>query len=115
MEPPEIDSASEEDQKTKSGSGSIIGEKPPKTWLIESVLVTVLCCLPFGLAGLIHAAKVESRFYAGDELGAESASREAERWTKIGFFTGLGFIVLFFGWYFIIMVLAFWSEIINLI
>lgn len=22
---------------------------PPKTWLVESILVTILCCLPFGV------------------------------------------------------------------
>ena len=69
---------------------------PPKTWLVESILVTLFCCLPFGIVGIVNAANVESRFRAGDTAGAERASREAGRWTKIGFFVGLGFIVLYF-------------------
>src|SRR5574344_900091 len=28
---------------------------PPKTWLVESILVTILCCLPFGIVGIINA------------------------------------------------------------
>jgi hypothetical protein len=69
---------------------------PPKTWLVESILVTLFCCLPFGIVGIVNAANVESRFRAGDVTGAESASKEAGRWTKIGFFVGLGAIVLYF-------------------
>ncbi|WP_419184195.1 DUF2752 domain-containing protein [Xiashengella succiniciproducens] len=41
-------------------------QQPPKTWLGESILVTIFCCLPFGIAGIVNASKVESRFYAGE-------------------------------------------------
>ena len=30
----------------------------PKTWMAESILVTILCCLPFGIIGIVNAAKV---------------------------------------------------------
>ena len=70
--------------------------RPPKTWLVESILVTIFCCLPFGIAGIVDAAKVESRFSAGDIEGANRASRDAKRWTMIGFWIGLagGFLYL---------------------
>lgn len=67
----------------------------PKNWLVESILVTILCCLPFGIVGIINAANVNSRFDAGDFAGAEKASKEAGKWTKIGFFVGLAGIVLY--------------------
>lgn len=67
----------------------------PKNWLIESILVTLFCCLPFGIAGIVFASRVESRFYAGDLEGAEYNAREAAKWTKIGFFVGLGVIILY--------------------
>jgi hypothetical protein len=67
----------------------------PKNWLVESILVTILCCLPFGIAGIVNAANVNSRFDAGDLAGAEKASKEAGKWTKIGFFVGLGIAVLY--------------------
>lgn len=75
---------------------------PPKNWLIESILVTLFCCLPFGIAGIVNASKVESRFASGDVAGAQKAAEEAAKWTKIGFFVGIGVTVL----YVIFMVVA---------
>lgn len=69
---------------------------PPKNYLVESILVLLFCCLPFGIVGLINAARVESTFYAGDEDEAARLSHEAGKWVKIGFFTGLCVIVLYF-------------------
>jgi hypothetical protein len=68
---------------------------PPKNWLIESILVTLFCCLPFGIAGIIYASQVSSKFAAGDHQGALQASQDAGKWTKIGFFVGLAVIVLY--------------------
>lgn len=69
--------------------------KPPKTWLVESILATIFCCLPFGIAGIVNAAKVESLYRAGDTEGALRASRQAKQWTLIGFFIGLGGFILY--------------------
>lgn len=63
--------------------------RPPKTWLVESILVTLFCCLPFGIAGIVNAAKVESRFAIGDSAGAIRASEEAAKWTRISFWIGI--------------------------
>lgn len=71
-------------------------QKPPKTWLVESILVTLFCCLPFGIAGIINASKVESRFYAGDIDGANRSSEEAKKWTTVSFWIGLAFVVIYF-------------------
>lgn len=57
----------------------------PKNWLVESILVTVLCCLPFGIAGIVSATKVESLYYSGDYEAAEQASKDAKKWTIVGF------------------------------
>lgn len=67
---------------------------PPKTWLVESILVTVLCCLPLGIPAIVYASKVESLFYAGHAEEAEQASRTAGKWTKIAFWVGIAFYVL---------------------
>src|SRR5690554_2752906 len=56
-------------------------QKPPKTWLVESILVTLFCCLPFGIAGIVNASKVESRFHSGDINGANMYSANAKKWT----------------------------------
>lgn len=71
-------------------------QKPPKTWLVESILVTLFCCLPFGIAGIVNATKVESKFYAGDFEGAKQASRDARKWMLWSFWIGIIGIVLYF-------------------
>lgn len=74
----------------------MLHEKPPRTWLVESILVTIFCCLPFGIIGIVNASKVESRFYAQDMTGAIRASREAGKWTQIGFWIGLITVLIYF-------------------
>ena len=62
---------------------------PPKNYLVESILVTLFCCLPFGIAGIVNASKVESMYYSGNHFGALDASNKAKKWTMAGFWTGL--------------------------
>lgn len=45
----------------------------PKTWMAESILVTVFCCLPFGIAGIVFASKVSSLYAAGNYEAALQA------------------------------------------
>ena len=68
---------------------------PPKNYLVEAILVTLFCCLPFGIVGIINAARVENAFYSGDETEAERLSREALKWSKIGLFAGSGVLVFY--------------------
>ena len=79
---------------------------PPKNWLVESILVTVLCCLPFGIAGIINASKVEVLFLSGDIAGANKAAADAKKWTMYGLFTGLSVIVLYVLLYVLFILLA---------
>jgi len=71
---------------------------PPKNWLVESILVTIFCCLPFGIAGIVFASQVNSKWATGDFAGAQQASKEAGRWTKIGFWIGIAQGVLVILW-----------------
>jgi hypothetical protein len=84
----------------------------PKTWMVESILVTLFCCLPFGIAGIVNAANVSSRFNAGDLDGAKLASQSAGKWTKIGFWIGIIAIVLYLVFVFAIGIgsLALWGT-----
>lgn len=85
----------------------------PKNWLVESILVTLFCCLPFGIAGIVFASQVNTRFASGDYEGALQASQNAAKWTKIGFWIGIAVIILsivfssFFGG------LAYWNTMRN--
>ena len=69
--------------------------RPPKSWLVESILVTFFCCMPFGIAGIVNAAKVETKFNAGDFEGAQRSSEEAGKWTKIGFWLTVVGVVIY--------------------
>jgi hypothetical protein len=75
---------------------NILSEPQPKTWLVESILVTLFCCLPFGIAGIVNAANVSTKYSAGDLEGAKRASQQAGKWTKWAFWTGLiGYFIYF--------------------
>lgn len=74
----------------------------PKTWMVESILVTILCCLPLGIVGIVNAAKVNSLYSAGKYDEALRASNEAGKWTKIGAGIGIAVYVI----YFIIMLIG---------
>ena len=67
----------------------------PKTWLVESILVMVLCCLPFGLVGLVYASKVETAYWAKDYAQAGRYSQSAKKWTLWGVGCAAGCVVLY--------------------
>lgn len=71
------------------------GRTLPRTWLVESILVTLLCCMPFGIAGIVNAARVEIRYNCGDYEGAVRSSKEAAKWTQIGFWIGVAGIAIY--------------------
>ena len=66
----------------------------PKTWMVESILATIFCCLPLGIAGIVNASKVTTLFADGKVEAAQAASANAKKWTLWAFFIGLGFGVL---------------------
>ena len=58
-------------------------DKPP-SYLVSSILVTIFCCLPFGVVAIVYALAVQTRWHAGDERGASHASDMAEKWMYAG-------------------------------
>jgi len=60
-------------------------------YLVQSILVTLCCCLPFGIAAIVFAAQVNSKIAAGDIAGAQESSRKAKMWCWISF--GVGIVV----------------------
>ncbi|MBG9377093.1 CD225/dispanin family protein [Panacibacter sp. DH6] len=73
---------------------------PPKNWLVEAILVTIFCCQIIGIVAIVFAAQVNSKFAAGDYAGAQSASKDAGKWTKIAFFVGIAWVALCLLWIF---------------
>ena len=66
----------------------------PTTYLWQSIVVTILCCLPLGIPAIVFAAQVNSKVAAGDMAGAEEASRKARMWCWIAFGAGLAAVVI---------------------
>ncbi len=73
------------------GGAGPAGGAPPPNYLIPAILVTLFCCLPGGVAGIIFATQVNSKYAAGDVAGAMEASKKAKTWTMIG--AGVGIAV----------------------
>ena len=64
-------------------------------YLVQAILVTIFCCLPFGIVAIVFAAQVNGKLQAGDISGAMESSRKAKMWSWLGFGIGLGFGVLY--------------------
>ena len=72
----------------------------PKTWLVESILVTLFCCLPLGILGIIFASQVESKHNAGDLTGAQLASKRAKNCVLISLISGVVIGLIYLGLFF---------------
>ena len=57
------------------------GAQPPMpdTYMVWAVLVTVLCCLPFGIVSIVKASQVSSLYNQGRYQEAVAASEEIGR------------------------------------
>lgn len=69
--------------------------RPPKTWLVEAILVTLFCCMVFGIVAIVYAAGVESKYNAGDYAGAVKASNDAKKWVTISFLLGATVLIIY--------------------
>jgi len=71
----------------------------PKNYLIESILVTIFCCLPLGVVGIVFSTQVNSKFDAGDFAGAEKVSKQAKQFMMWGLILGIliyvGYLAVF--------------------
>ena len=76
---------------------------PPSTntWLIVNIMVTVLCCMLFGIIGIIFSVQANNCMARGDLYGAEKANNTAKIMAFLGI--GLGFV---FSVIYIILVVA---------
>lgn len=61
----------------------------PKTYLVESILVTFFCCLPLGIVAIVNAAKVESTYRTMGYREAKRASDDAKKWMTWGVWAGV--------------------------
>jgi hypothetical protein len=58
-------------------------------YLVQSIVLTLCCCLPFGVVALVYSAQVNSKLAAGDVAGAEASSRSAKTWCIVALVAGI--------------------------
>lgn len=64
-------------------------------YLVQSILCTLFCCLPFGIIAIVYAAQVNGKLEKGDIAGAQNASKNAKTWCWVSF--GVGLVLVVFG------------------
>lgn len=80
----------------ESGPQAISLDQPrPKSWLTESILVTLFCSM-VGLVAFFHALQVGSRYRMGDYEAAVRESAIAKRWLLIAMVVGVVVNVIYF-------------------
>jgi hypothetical protein len=52
-------------------------------WLWQSIVATLLCCLPAGIVGIVFASKSQSAAAVGDLAGAQRYAATARTWTLV--------------------------------
>ena len=76
---------------------------PPQVpnYLVQAILVTLFCCVPFGIVSIVYAAQVNGKVALGDIEGARRTSRSAKNWAWISFGVGLAISM---GWLILVIV-----------
>ncbi|NWK54018.1 CD225/dispanin family protein [Verrucomicrobiaceae bacterium N1E253] len=65
-------------------------------YLWQSIVVTLLCCLPAGIVAIVYAAKVDGLKAAGDWHAAKAASDNAKTWCLWSVGLTLAVFVIYF-------------------
>jgi hypothetical protein len=52
----------------------------PNNYLVWSILVTLFCCLPFGIVAIIKSTQVSGLWQSGQYAEAQAAADAAKKW-----------------------------------
>lgn len=78
---------------TMGGAGGPTVNPPNYLW--QSIACTLLCCLPFGIVGIVYAAKVDGLSATGKAAEALKASSKAKFWCMLSFGTSIVVTILY--------------------
>ena len=70
--------------------------------MVKAILVTLCCCMPFGIVAIVKASEVNGKLAGGDIEGAQFSAAEADKWGNWGLITGLIANFLLFLFYFVL-------------
>lgn len=76
-----------------AAGGAATGERID-TWLWQSIVATLLCCLPLGVVGIVFAAQAQSAINVGNLDEARAKASTAKTMTLIAVGLGLAGIVI---------------------
>lgn len=69
--------------------GGAAVEQPVPNYLWQSIVVTIVCCLPLGIPAIYHASKVDQAVVLGNHRAALASSVAAKNWCTAAFVVGL--------------------------
>ena len=71
------------------------GVVKPKDYLVESILVTLFCCMVFGILGIVYSVQANSAFSSGNITAANEFSAKAKKWVTYGFWCGIAVVGIY--------------------
>lgn len=71
------------------------GGSKPYNYLVPAILVTLFCCIPLGVASIVFAAQVDSKWNGGDYVGATQSADRAKLFFWLSLVLGFIVIVLY--------------------
>ena len=75
--------------KPKPTGNSPVVLPPRPNFLVWSILATIFCCVPFGIASIVYSSKARGLYDSGMYNEAMSAHKVAKRWFWWAFALGL--------------------------
>lgn len=65
-----------------------------RNYVFPAVMVTLCCCMPFGIVAIIFAASALSKQSSGDFLGAREAASKARMFCWLAFIVGVSLNII---------------------
>jgi len=65
------------------------------TWLWQSIVATLLCCLPLGIVAIVFSSQAQSAMNVGNMAEAQAKAKQAKTFTLIAVGLGVAAIVLY--------------------
>jgi hypothetical protein len=67
------------------------------TYLVQAILTTIFCCMPFGIVAIVYAAQVDSKLSVGDYEGARRSSDSAKMWCWVSVGVWVAAVIAYIG------------------